>query len=443
MNHSSALSLIAGKPLAVTPAKLQAITGYLQTRASFEIDFSGVQIKTGEAVQAAERDPNGSGTQYGDDVALIAVTGSLVNRSASGSSGMTNYRRFQSRLGAAIDDRDIGGVLLDFQTSGGMVVGCQRTYNLIRQAAQIKPVWAFIDAYAYSAGFYMACAASKVILADQHCGVGSVGVLAVVLDQSKKLKKEGLVYNVIQAGVKKTRFSTLAPMADDERAELQESVDRTRLIFADDVATAMGMTQAAVLATEADVYEGQDAIDIGFADEIASFEDTVGMLREEIAGGSGSGYYNQNALEAEEVEFMVEKGGGMTTAQRIGAMLGADPEGFAAAMETFGFQSAASVNAQFGDLRTEYFDKGKVEGVEEGKQAGLDQAVAVLAAAELGGMPVADAKGLVAEGLTQDKAAERVQAYNANASALGLTSSVVTPLTGEGEHPFLSYGDGN
>lgn len=445
MNYPQVLSLLAGKPLAATPAKLQAVTDYLQTRYAFNVDFSGIDLSASrDDVLSAERQPSGGGMQYGDDIDIISVTGSLVNRSASGSSGMTNYRSLQRQIKRSLSDVDTGGIIFDFQTSGGMVVQCQRTYNLIRQAAEVKPTISYVDAYAYSAGFYLACPADRVILGDANCSVGSVGVIAMVLDRSKQLEKEGLHFEVIKSGQKKDELSSLKPLDKSVRDELQASIDRTRLVFATDVAEVRGMSVEAVLETEAGCFDGQAAIDIGFADEIASFEDTVGIMREMMS--LRNNHYYMSA-ETDEVEKAMAgdgskiRGGSMSIAQRIGQMLGGDPEGFKAAMETFGFQAADSVNAQFQDLREEYFEKGKVEGVEEGKKLGLEQAAAVLAKAEVGQVSLAQARGFVEAGLTAEEAGLKCQELRASQSESELGDTVTTSLTGDGPHPFLFYGD--
>lgn len=439
MNIPQALSLIAGQPLLVTPAKLQAVTDFLQTRHSFSVDFSGVELNTGEPVLAAEREPNSTGGMYGDDIDVINITGSLVNRAASGTSGMRNYRRIQHLINESVDDRDTGAIFLDMQSSGGMLVGCKRTFEVIRKANEVKPVWAFVDAYAYSACFYLASACERIILADNNCGVGSVGVIAMHLDKSKAVEKEGLNYTVIKAGARKDEYSDLKPLADETLQELQASVDRSRLVFAADVAEARGLSQADVLATEAGCFEGQAAIDIGFADEIAPLEDALGMLAERIYSGS-SFYYNNSGSSAEQegVDFMAE---GMTFAQRVGTLYGSNPEEFKKVAEGFGFQSADSVNVQFQDLREEYLAKGEEKGLEAGKKAGLEQAVAVLEKAEIGGASVKVARELVEQGLDAAAAGKRIQGMNAQRSQGELSDSVTQPMTDNGEHPFLSFGE--
>lgn len=426
MNIPQVLSLIAGQPLLVTPAKLQAVTDFLQTRHSFSVDFSGVELNTGEPVLAAEREPNSTGGMYGDDIDVINITGSLVNRAASGTSGMRNYRTIQHLINESVDDRDTGAIFLDMQSSGGMLVGCKRTFEVIRKANEVKPVFCYVDAYAYSACLYLAAACERIILADNNCGVGSVGVIAMHLDKSKVLEKEGLNYTVIKAGSRKDEFSDLKPLADETLQELQASVDRSRLVFAADVAEARGLSQADVLATEAGCFEGQAAIDIGFADEIAPLEDALGMLAERIYSGSSFYYNSGSSAEQEGVDFMAE---GMTFAQRVGTLYGSNPEEFKAVVEGFGFQSADSVNTQFQDLREEYLAKGEEKGVEIGKKAGLEQAVAVLEKAEIGGASVKVARELVAQGLDADAAGERIQEINAQRSQGELSDSAILPDT--------------
>ena len=70
-------------------------------------------------------------------------------------------------------------------------LGCVELAERIRAASTIKPIWAHANDAAYSAAFAIAAACQRLTL-SQTAGVGSIGVIALHVDQSVKDAKDGL-----------------------------------------------------------------------------------------------------------------------------------------------------------------------------------------------------------------------------------------------------------
>ena len=125
----------------------------------------------------------------------------------------------------------------------------------IRAATREKPVWAVANDRAFSAAYALAAAADEVFV-TRTGGVGSIGVIAMHADQSRKDEQDGYRFTAIYAGQHKNDFSPHAPLSDDARAALQAEVDRLYGIFTESVATHRGLTVEAVRGTEARLYFG-------------------------------------------------------------------------------------------------------------------------------------------------------------------------------------------
>ncbi|RYM55451.1 hypothetical protein BSR03_27070, partial [Serratia proteamaculans] len=67
-------------------------------------------------------------------------------------------------------------------------------------------------------------------------------------------------------------------LPDDVRADIQTRVDENREMFAAKVAKYTGLAKEAVLATEADTYEGEAAIEAGLASRVVNYADAVSVM---------------------------------------------------------------------------------------------------------------------------------------------------------------------
>ncbi len=87
--------------------------------------------------------------------------------------------------------------------------------------------------------------------------------------------------------------------------KMQTAIDATRQMFADKVAQYTGLSVEEVLATEAAVYSGADALEVGLADELVLNTDAIAHMREAIgsktttrnSGGSMSKTTTTTTLE--------------------------------------------------------------------------------------------------------------------------------------------------
>jgi ClpP class serine protease len=106
-------------------------------------------------------------------------------------------------------------------------------------------------------------------------GVGSIGVIALHVDQSVADSKNGLRYTAITAGAHKSDYSPHEPLSSDAQARLQAEVNRLYDLFLTHVATMRAVSEDAVHATEAGLYFGPEAIQAGLADSLMSFDEVL------------------------------------------------------------------------------------------------------------------------------------------------------------------------
>lgn len=220
-------------------------------------------------------------------IAIVPVMGTLVQRGSwmDSMSGLTSYDRVLSMVERARDDKDVRGTLLELDTPGGEGSGLPEAGNRVRLASQVKPLWAHANEQAYSAGYWLGASANRFVLPISGY-TGSIGALALFVDQSKRDGQMGYSYTYITDGDEKADGNPHEPLSDRVRSSIQSEVNRFGLMFRTHVATMRGIEEPAVRATQAGILNPPEAVEGGFADAIATFADTVGAFEESLDAAS-------------------------------------------------------------------------------------------------------------------------------------------------------------
>lgn len=264
-------SRIFGTPLLVHRAKLDVILSALGPRLSIDSPIPADATELLAAVPAPR-----SNMQGAVGIAVIPIHGTLVKRTLGleAASGLTSYQDIGAMLDAALADPSVTGILLDVDSPGGEASGSFELARRVREAAAVKPIWAVANDAAFSAAYAIASSAERIIVTETG-GVGSIGVIALHIDQSVKDANDGYRYTAITAGRHKNDFSPHEPLTDAAKGELQAEVDRLYDIFVGHVAAMRGLPEMAVRATEASLYFGPNATAAGLADAVGTLEATL------------------------------------------------------------------------------------------------------------------------------------------------------------------------
>ncbi len=283
MNHISSMphlaSRIFGTPLLIHPRKLDVILSVIGPRLGLAMSDDSQALIKHLASQASPVNP----TALTSNIAVISVSGTLVRRAAAvdAASGLTSYAAISAQLAQAVRDPAVNAILLDIDSPGGEAGGAFDLADQIIAARQIKPIWAVANDDAFSAAYAIASAASRVYV-TRTGGVGSVGVIALHVDQSQRDAMSGLRYTAVYAGDRKNDMSPHAPLSTDAAQALQTEVDRLYGLFVSTVAANRNLSAQDVQDTEAGLYFAKDAIDAGLADVVGTLDDALLALSEEL-----------------------------------------------------------------------------------------------------------------------------------------------------------------
>jgi signal peptide peptidase SppA len=252
---------------AILPERLPAI---FEIAARENLDLEAVAAKLGRPLD------NARAATVRDGIAVIPVEGTIFPRASlfAQISGGVAADEIARDLRAALDDPGVAGIVLNVDSPGGDVNGVAEVAAMIHAARDRKPIVAYVRDLGASAAYWLACAASEVVVASTAL-VGSIGIVGTVADPTKQTTRS-IEFVSSQSPLKRADPTTQAGAG-----RIQARVDELAALFIADVAAYRGVTPERVAADfgQGDVLVGQKAVDAGLADRVGSFEGVIAELQ--------------------------------------------------------------------------------------------------------------------------------------------------------------------
>lgn len=214
------------------------------------------------------------------DVAVVRVDGPLV---AGRHWWLQSYDEVADAWTACHAHDSVRSVMLYVDSPGGTVAGCFDAVRAMRRAsaASGKRTVAYTGGMACSGAYALASVCGEIVVADT-ADVGSVGVIWPMVSYAGALAQDGVEVRMITAGAEKADGHPMAPITDDAVARRQHTVDMTAEIFRSEVSigrASAGLTVEALVALEAGVRMGREAVAAGLADRVAALPDVVAGMQ--------------------------------------------------------------------------------------------------------------------------------------------------------------------
>ncbi|WP_223823098.1 MULTISPECIES: S49 family peptidase [Wolbachia] len=250
-----------------------------------------------------------------EKTAVIAIHGILTKKPGAFDDflGMTSYEKIQEEIEEALSNKDIETILLDIDSPGGEVNGVFDLADFIYSARGKKRIIAIANDDAYSAAYAIASSSEKVFV-SRTSGVGSIGVIASHIDQSRFDEKQGIKYTTIFAGSRKNDLNPHEPMTSESLESLQKEVDRLYEMFVQLIARNRGLSIEKIRSTEAGLYFGENATEVGLADGIMIYSEFINQYRSYSMNLNTTDKQEQPIQDSSE---LIEKGGLLCVRQEV------------------------------------------------------------------------------------------------------------------------------
>ncbi|MFC6717091.1 signal peptide peptidase SppA [Natrialbaceae archaeon GCM10025810] len=217
------------------------------------------------------------------DVAEVAIEGPITRRGGGGplpsSPRATPADGVVDQIDRANEDENVRALLVKLNTPGGEVVPSD---DIKRAAERFDgPTIAYATDVCASGGYWIASGCDELWARDASI-VGSIGVVGSRVNASDLAEKVGLSYEGFTAGKYKDAGNSLKEMSDDERAYLQGLIDDFYGEFVERVSEGRDLEPSLIRETEARVYLGERAIELGLVDELGTRRDVEEALAERL-----------------------------------------------------------------------------------------------------------------------------------------------------------------
>jgi len=222
---------------------------------------------------------NGEKVKSNNKIAVIYAAGNIV--SGKGSKDQMGSETISKAIRAARLDDDVKAIVLRVNSGGGSALASDVMWRETTLAKKAKPFIVSMGDVAASGGYYIACAADKIVASEKTI-TGSIGVFGVIPNMEGFFNnKMGITFDGAKTNDHADMMSVFKPLTGEEKAIIQIGVEKIYDDFITKVAAGRGMTKAEIDAIgQGRVWVGNDALEIGLVDEIGGLNRAIDIAQE-------------------------------------------------------------------------------------------------------------------------------------------------------------------
>lgn len=210
-------------------------------------------------------------------IAVVDLSGMIADGRIPGRGAMIQAKPVIAMLDALQRNSHVAGVLLCVNSPGGSAIASDEIYGAVWRLCATKPVVAYCQDIAASGGYYIVCAADRIVCQPDSI-IGSLGVVAGKMSFGEALGKVGVGFEAF--GAAGSEFASVTTALDD--ATMQRLRDDSRDMyqrFLGRVGAARRFEKRYLHhVARGRVYVGRDAHQRRLVDAIGGFETAVEYL---------------------------------------------------------------------------------------------------------------------------------------------------------------------
>lgn len=213
-----------------------------------------------------------------NEIAIIYASGE-INGGESKGDGMGSETISEAIRDARLND-NVKAIVLRVNSPGGSALASDVMWREVVLAKKVKPVVVSMGDVAASGGYYISCAANKIV-ADEKTITGSIGVFGVVPNaQGFFNNKLGITFDHAKTNKHADIMTIFKPLSAEEKDIIQMGVEKVYDDFITKVAAGRGMTKEQVDSIgQGRVWLAVDAKKIGLVDEIGGMDKAISIAK--------------------------------------------------------------------------------------------------------------------------------------------------------------------
>ena len=238
-------------------------------------------VRSGSAAVAAIRAAAGTVPGQASKATMIPIISIIGTMTRYGDMCSYGTEDIATWILEAESDERVLGMVLEIDSGGGEVSGTELLAEVVRQCT--KPVVAYVTGMAASAAYWVAAATKWIVMESPTASeVGSIGVLAMHVDMSKKLEKKGMKVTIIRAdgSENKALFNSVEPLDEKLIKAVRAEMNPIRDAFEASVQADRPGISDQVFETKGGMFNATQAIENGLADEIGYLGNAVAKVQQ-------------------------------------------------------------------------------------------------------------------------------------------------------------------
>jgi len=212
-------------------------------------------------------------------IAVIYAAGNIV----SGKSTKDNMgsETISEAIREARLDEDVKAIVFRVNSPGGSAMASDVMWREVVLAKKAKPVVVSMGDVAASGGYYISCAANKIVASEKTI-TGSIGVFGVIPNMKGFFNnKLGITFDDVKTNAHGDIMTVFRPLTAEEKDIIQLGVEKIYDDFITKVAEGRNMTKEQIDEIgQGRVWAGNDAKEIGLVDEIGGLNKAIEIAKE-------------------------------------------------------------------------------------------------------------------------------------------------------------------
>jgi protease-4 len=211
-----------------------------------------------------------------NEIAILYAEGEIMTETVSsiyGSNLITE--KMAGELAKLRKDDKVKAVVFRVNSPGGSVYVSDQIWKEVTELKKVKPIVVSMSNVAASGGYYISCAANKII-AEPNTITGSIGVFSVIPNAAGLYKKLDVTTDIVKTNTYGDLLDPSRPIRADEKALMQAHTEYFYDVFLTRCADGRGKTKEEIdQIGQGRVWTGQQALERGLVDALGGIDEAV------------------------------------------------------------------------------------------------------------------------------------------------------------------------
>lgn len=217
-----------------------------------------------------------------DKIAVLYAEGEIVQGESS--SPFNTEKNITEKVASELiklkNDSSVKAVVLRVNSPGGNAYTSEQIWKQVVELKKVKPIVVSMGDVAASGGYYISCAASKIV-AEPNTLTGSIGIFGIFPNLTGLFNKIAVTTDVVKTNTYADFGDMSRPMTDGEKLLLQKYIERGYDTFITRCADGRDMTKEAINEIgQGRVWTGEQALKIGLVDEMGGIGTAIAKAAE-------------------------------------------------------------------------------------------------------------------------------------------------------------------